>query len=101
MTRQEVKQLMAQIRAAWPSFYRDADADTLRTAMDLWAQALEQLTARDARRALALLMRESRYPPTAADVWQAAQRLRPQLAARPAPVFHPIQERSAPHESEH
>ena len=91
----------AQIRAAWPSFYRDADADTLRTAMDLWAQALEQLTARDARRALALLMRESRYPPTAADVWQAAQRLRPQLAARPAPVFHPIQERSDPHESEH
>ena len=53
------------------------------------------------RRALALLMRESRYPPTAADVWQAAQRLRPQLAARPAPVFHPIQERSDPHESEH
>ncbi len=51
-------------------------------------------------RALALWMGEP-VPPTAADVWQAAQRLRPQLAARSAPVFHPMQERSDPHESEH
>ena len=75
MTRQEVKQLMAQIRAAWPSFYRDADADTLRTAMDLWAQALEQLTARAARRARGLRWWR----------WSSERRRRPEPERAPVP----------------
>ena len=40
MTREEVKKLMAAVRAAWPGFYRGADTATLRAAMALWAEAL-------------------------------------------------------------
>ena len=87
MTRQEVKKLMAVIRAAWPGFYKDADAGTLRAATEIWAVALEPLRYEDAGRALGLLARELKYPPTAAEVWQAAFRLRPQLPIRPVPVF--------------
>lgn len=88
MTKQEVKKLMAAIRAAWPGFYKGADEGTVRAATALWAAALADLRYEDAGRALTLLMRENKYPPTAADVWQAAMRLRPQLGVRPVPVFH-------------
>ena len=68
--------------------YKGADEGTVRAATALWAAALADLRYEDAGRALTLLMRENKYPPTAADVWQAAMRLRPQLGARPVPVFH-------------
>lgn len=101
MTKQEVRKLMGAIRSAWPSFYKGADEATVHQALELWAQALEALRYEDGLRALTLLMRENRYPPTAAEVWQAAMRLRPQLGGRPVPVFHPQKGESHGDDPEH
>ena len=48
MTKQEVKKLMAAIRAAWPGFYKGADEGTVRAATALWAAALADLRYEDA-----------------------------------------------------
>ncbi|WP_367924648.1 replicative helicase loader/inhibitor [uncultured Ruthenibacterium sp.] len=87
MTRQEVKRFMAVIRAAYPSFYKDADPGTLRAATELWAKSLAPLSYADAGRALEVLLRQNPYPPTVADVWKAAQQVRSTLRLRRAPVF--------------
>ncbi|MDL2324038.1 hypothetical protein LJC61_02645 [Ruminococcaceae bacterium OttesenSCG-928-A16] len=73
MTRDETKQLLALITAAYPYYYAKKTAEELTLAVDVWAVALADYPASYISVGLTPLLQTSEYPPTIAAVINSAQ----------------------------
>lgn len=68
MTRQEALAIMAMLKTAYPSFYKDLSKEELNAAVDLWATMFADDPAYIVTEAVKSLMCTLKYPPTIADV---------------------------------
>ena len=68
MTRQETKDLMAILKAAYPNFYKDISKEEAKAAVDLWATIFSDTPAKLVIEAVKSLICTLKYPPTIADV---------------------------------
>ena len=68
MTRQETKDLMAILKAAYPNFYKDISKEEAKAAVDLWATIFSDTPAKLVIEAVKSLICMLKYPPTIADV---------------------------------
>lgn len=73
MTRSEVKQLLALIKAAYPNHYKGQSDDDLRAAVNVWYLALEDHDATFIGAGIKRLLQTSVYPPVPADVIKSAE----------------------------
>ena len=104
MTYRETARMMAVLQAAFPNFYsRAEDRDA---AVKIWAAALDDLPYGEAQAAVMRVIRTSRFPPTVAEVRQAADDLRWEArdfvaqAALRVPVYAGIAERASSEKGE-
>ena len=68
MTRQEALAIMAMLKTAYPSFYKDLSKEELNAAINLWATMFADDPAYIVTEAVKSLMCTLKYPPTIADV---------------------------------
>jgi len=68
MTRQEALAIMAMLKTAYPSFYKDLSKEDLNAAVSLWATMFADDPAYIVTEAVKSLMCTLKYPPTIADV---------------------------------
>ena len=68
MTRQEAIAIMAMLKTAYPSFYKDLSKEDLNAAVNLWATMFADDPAYIVTEAVKSLMCTLKYPPTIADV---------------------------------
>jgi len=68
MTRQETKDLMAILKAAYPNFYKDISKEEAKAAVDLWTTIFSDTPAKLVIEAVKSLICTLKYPPTIADV---------------------------------
>jgi hypothetical protein len=68
MTRQEALAIMAMLKTAYPSFYKDFSKEELNAAVNLWATMFADDPAYIVTEAVKSLMCTLKYPPTIADV---------------------------------
>ena len=68
MTRQETKDLMAILKAAYPNFYKDISKEEAKAAVDLWATIFSDTPVKLVIEAVKSLICTLKYPPTIADV---------------------------------
>ena len=68
MTRQEALAIMAMLKTAYPSFYKDLSKEDLNAAVNLWATMFADDPAYIVTEAVKSLMCTLKYPPTIADV---------------------------------
>ena len=68
MTRQEAIAIMAMLKTAYPSFYKDLSKEELNAAVNLWATMFADDPAYIVTEAVKSLMCTLKYPPTIADV---------------------------------
>ena len=68
MTRQEALAIMAMLKTAYPSFYKDLSKEELNAAVNLWATMFADDPAYIVTEAVKSLMCTLKYPPTIADV---------------------------------
>jgi hypothetical protein len=68
MTRQEALAIMAMLKTAYPSFYKDFSKEELNAAVNLWATMFSQEPIQVVTEAIKALMCTLKYPPTIADV---------------------------------
>ena len=68
MTRQEALAIMAMLKTAYPSFYKDLSKEELNAAVDLWAAMFSEESIQVVTEAIKALMCTLKYPPTIADV---------------------------------
>ena len=68
MPRQEALAIMAMLKTAYPSFYKDFSKDELTAAVNLWATMFSQEPIQVVTEAIKALMCTLKYPPTIADV---------------------------------
>lgn len=68
MTRQEALAVMAMLKTAYPSFYKDYSKEELNAAVNLWATMFSEEPIQVVTEAIKALMCTLKYPPTIADV---------------------------------
>jgi len=68
MTRQEALTVMAMLKTAYPSFYKDLSKEELNAAVNLWATMFSEESIQVVTEAIKALMCTLKYPPTIADV---------------------------------
>lgn len=68
MTRQEALAIMAMLKTAYPSFYKDLSKEELNAAVNLWATMFSEEPIQVVTEAIKALMCTLKYPPTIADV---------------------------------
>jgi len=68
MTRQEALAIMAMLKTAYPSFYKDFSKEELNAAINLWATMFADDPAYIVTEAVKSLICTLKYPPTIADV---------------------------------
>ena len=68
MTRQEALAIMAILKTAYPSFYKDFSKEELNAAVNLWATMFSEEPIQVVTEAIKALMCTLKYPPTIADV---------------------------------
>lgn len=68
MTRQEALAIMAMLKTAYPSFYKDFSKEELNAAVNLWATMFSEEPIQVVTEAIKALMCTLKYPPTIADV---------------------------------
>lgn len=73
MTKDETKELLAIIRAAYPNFYKDVDDQTLKASVNIWAMALSDIDYSEVQRGFVQYVKTSKWPPTVAEIVQAAK----------------------------
>lgn len=79
MTREEVKTLLAALKAAYPHFYAKHSGAELKAAVDIWAVALAEYPSEHIMGGVKTLVQQCRYPPTVAEVIGAAKQSAPNL----------------------
>lgn len=68
MTRQEALAVLAMLKTAYPTFYKNYSKDEINAAVDLWATMFADDPAYIVTEAVKSLMCTLKYPPTIADV---------------------------------
>jgi len=68
VTRQEALAVMAMLKTAYPSFYKDYSKEELNAAVNLWATMFSEESIQVVTEAIKALMCTLKYPPTIADV---------------------------------
>ena len=68
MTRQEALTIMAMLKTAYPSFYKDFSKEELNAAVNLWATMFSEESIQVVTEAIKALMCTLKFPPTIADV---------------------------------
>ena len=68
MTRQEALAVMAMLKTAYPSFYKDLSKEDINAAVNLWATMFSEESIQVVTEAIKALMCTLKYPPTIADV---------------------------------
>jgi hypothetical protein len=68
MTRQEALAVMAMLKTAYPTFYKDLSKEDISAAVNLWATMFADDSARLVTEAVKSLMCTLKFPPTIADV---------------------------------
>lgn len=68
MTRQEALTVMAMLKTAYPSFYKDLSKEDINAAVNLWATMFSEESIQVVTEAIKALMCTLKYPPTIADV---------------------------------
>ncbi len=68
MTRQEALAIMAMLKTAYPSFYKNLSKEELNAAVNLWATMFSEEPIQVVTEAIKALMCTLKYPPTIADV---------------------------------
>ena len=68
MTRQEALTVMAMLKTAYPTFYKDLSKEDINAAVNLWATMFADDPAYIVTEAVKSLMCTLKYPPTIADV---------------------------------
>ena len=68
MTRQEALAVLAMLKTAYPSFYKDYSKEELNAAVNLWATMFSEESIQVVTEAIKALMCTLKYPPTIADV---------------------------------
>ena len=68
MTRQEALAIMAMLKTAYPSFYKDLSKEELNAAVNLWATMFSDEPVQVVTEAIKAMICTLKYPPTIADV---------------------------------
>lgn len=68
MTREETKELLACIRAAYPAFHRGESDERLNRVVAVWSDVFRDVDAGRAMRAMTSYIAENRFAPTPAEV---------------------------------
>ena len=68
MTRQEALTVMAMLKTAYPTFYKDLSKEDINAAVNLWATMFSEESIQVVTEAIKALMCTLKYPPTIADV---------------------------------
>ena len=68
MTRQEALAIMAMLKTAYPSFYKDFRKEELNAAVNLWVTMFSEEPVQLVTEAIKALICTLKYPPTIADV---------------------------------
>lgn len=68
MTRQEALAVMAILKTAYPTFYKNYSKEDVNAAVDLWATMFSEESIQVVTEAIKALMCTLKYPPTIADV---------------------------------
>ncbi len=68
MTRQEALTIMAMLKTAYPTFYKDLSKEDINAAVNLWATMFSEESIQVVTEAIKALMCTLKYPPTIADV---------------------------------
>lgn len=75
MTRQEALAVMAMLKTAYPTFYKNYSKDEINAAVDLWATMFADDSARLVTEAVKSLMCTLKFPPTIADVKEKIRKI--------------------------
>ncbi len=79
MTREETKQVLAILRTAYPRFYERYSKEELCIAVNLWFAALQEFSfENEIRPALKEVVQNLKFPPTVADLVEAARSKKPE-----------------------
>ena len=68
MTRQEALAVMAMLKTAYPTFYKDLSKEDISAAVNLWATMFSEEPVQVVTEAIKALMCTLKFPPTIADV---------------------------------
>jgi len=68
MTRQEALAVMAMLKTAYPTFYKNFNKEDISAAVNLWATMFSEESIQVVTEAIKALMCTLKYPPTIADV---------------------------------
>lgn len=68
MTRQEALAVMAMLKTAYPTFYKNYSKEDINEAVNLWATMFSEETIQVVTEAIKALICTLKYPPTIADV---------------------------------
>lgn len=68
MNKQEATQLLALIKVAYPTAYRDLDAATKKATVNMWAMSFPDVPYPIMEQALAHFRMTSKFPPTVAEM---------------------------------
>jgi hypothetical protein len=68
MNKQEATQLLALIKVAYPTAYRDLDAATKKATVNMWAMSFPDVPFPIMEQALAHFRMTSKFPPTVAEM---------------------------------
>ena len=68
MTRQEALAVMAMLKTAYPTFYKDLSKEDISAAVNLWATMFSEEPIQVVTEAIKALMCTLKFPPTIADV---------------------------------
>ena len=68
MTKQEALAVLAILKTAYPSFYKDYSKEELNAAVELWASMFVNESGKVVLEAVKSLICTLKYPPTIADV---------------------------------
>ena len=80
MNKQEATQLLALIKVAYPTAYRDLDAATKKATVNMWAMSFPDVPFPIMEQALAHFRMTSKFPPTVAEMVEELRHIHHQAA---------------------
>jgi hypothetical protein len=75
MTRQEALAVMAMLKTAYPTFYKNYSKDEINAAVNLWATMFSEEPIQVVTEAIKALMCTLKFPPTIADVKEKIRKI--------------------------
>jgi hypothetical protein len=75
MTRQEALAVMAMLKTAYPTFYKNFNKEDINAAVNLWATMFSEEPIQVVNEAIKALMCTLKYPPTIADVKEKIRKI--------------------------